>query len=177
MWPALMILRGPTTARTFVPLPQERPEASTDKAIDVAKRRASRVFAVPKAPPEERMKCGHDLRQAPAARPTRMGADLVPQPLQTLGTHVPPSPSTAVAQKVKALTSLAAIDNPGLLRMESHSLLCHPRLDQGQGGLGVGLRAAPEDESVTVADDHLARVGHDAIPGRSIQMRQQRTPT
>jgi len=72
---------------------------------------------------------------------------------------------------------LAAIDNPGLLRMESHSLLCHPRLDQGQGGLGVGLRAAPEDESVTVADDHLARVGHDAIPGRSIQMRQQRTPT
>jgi len=172
-----MILRGPTKARTFVPLPQERPEASTDKAIDVAKRRASRVFEVPKPPPEERLECGNDLRQAPAARPTCVLPDPVPQPLQTLGTHVPPSPSKAVAQKVKALASLAAIDNPGFLRMESQPMLCHPSLDQGQGGLGVGWRAAQEDEIVTVADDHRAGVGHDAIQGMSIQIRQQRTQT
>ena len=57
--------------------------------------------------------------QAPAACPTGLLADLIPQPFQTLGTHVPPSPSKSVAQKVKAVASLAAIDNPGFLRMES----------------------------------------------------------
>ena len=67
------------------------------------------MFEVAKPPPEERIKFGNDLRQAPAARPTRVLADLVPQPLQTLGTHVPPSPSKAVAQKVKAVASLAPI--------------------------------------------------------------------
>src|SRR5262245_34867459 len=96
-----------------------------------------------------------------------MLADLVPQPLQTLGTHVPPSPSKSVAQKVKAIASLAAIDNPGFLRMESQTMLCHPGLDQGQG---VGLRAAQEDEIVTIADDHIARMGHNAIQGMQIQI-------
>src|SRR5262249_50968500 len=33
--PTRLVFRGPTQARTFVPLPQERPEASTAKAIDV----------------------------------------------------------------------------------------------------------------------------------------------
>jgi len=97
--PALMILRGTTKARTFFPLPQERPESATDKTIDITKRRESRVFEVAKPPPQERIEFGNDLRQAPAARPTRVLADLVPPPLQTLGTHVPPSPSKSVAQQ------------------------------------------------------------------------------
>ena len=114
-----MVLRGTTKARTFVPLPQERPESATDKTIHVPERRESRVFEVPKPPPEEWIEFGNDLCQAPAACPTRVVADLIPQPLQTLGTHVPPSPSKAVAQKAKTVASLAAIDNPGFLRMES----------------------------------------------------------
>src|SRR5262249_49875481 len=101
----------------------------------------------------------------------------VPQPFQTLGTHVPPSPSKAVAQKVKALASLAAIDNPGFLRMESQPMLCHPRLDQGQGDLGVGLPAAQEDEIVTVADDHIASVGHPALSKALCLHRSQTWPS
>jgi len=57
-----MILRGTTKARTFFPLPQERPESSTDKTIDSTKRREPRVFEVPKPPPEERIEFGNDLR-------------------------------------------------------------------------------------------------------------------
>jgi hypothetical protein len=114
-----MVLRGTTKARTFVPLPQERPESATDQTIDVPERRESRVLAVPKPPPEEGIECGDDRREAPAAWPTGLLANLVPHPFQTLGTHVPPSPSTSVAQKVKAVASLAAIDNPSFLRMES----------------------------------------------------------
>jgi hypothetical protein len=60
--PALMSLQGTTQARTFNPLAQERPEASTDKPIDVAKRREPRMFDVAKPPPEERMEFGNDLR-------------------------------------------------------------------------------------------------------------------
>ena len=46
IWPALMLLRGTTKARTFFPLAQERPESSTDKAVDVTQRRESRVGRV-----------------------------------------------------------------------------------------------------------------------------------
>jgi len=60
--PALMILQGTTQTRTFTPLAQERPEASTDKPIEVAKRREPRLFDVAKPPPEERMECGNALR-------------------------------------------------------------------------------------------------------------------
>jgi hypothetical protein len=114
-----MVLRGTTKARTFFPLPQERPESATDKTIDLPERRESRVFEVPKPPSEEGIEFGDDLCQAPTACPTGVLADFVPQPFQTLGTHVSPSPSKSVAQKIKAVASLAAIDNPGFLRMES----------------------------------------------------------
>ena len=39
-----------------------------------------------------------------------------------------------------------------------------PGLDQGQGGLSVGLGTTQQDEIVTVADDHIASVGHDTDP-------------
>jgi hypothetical protein len=48
-----MVLRGTTKARTFFPLPQERPESATDKTINVPECRESRVFEVPKPPLEE----------------------------------------------------------------------------------------------------------------------------
>jgi hypothetical protein len=63
---ALLVFRGPTNARPVVPLPQERPEAATDNAIDGTQCRASRMFDVPQPPPEERMEFGNALRQAPA---------------------------------------------------------------------------------------------------------------
>ena len=44
-------------------------------------------------------------------------------------------------------------------------MLHRPGLDQGQGGLSVGLGTAQEDEIVTVADDHIACVGHDRSNG------------
>jgi hypothetical protein len=93
-----MVLRSPTKARAFVPLPQECPEASTDKAIDGTKRRESCMFEVAKPPPQEWIEFGNDLGQAPAARPTGVLADLIPQPLQTLGTHVPRRLSDSIGE-------------------------------------------------------------------------------
>ena len=88
IWPALVVAVRYPEAGTLLSLAQDRPQTPTNKAINLAEDREPCMFEVAKPSFQNWIEFGNDILQAAAARATRLLTNLVPQGLETLGTHV-----------------------------------------------------------------------------------------